>query len=117
VLAVSGGKGIATSDGQGVIDCNQPQTGDRGGCLEHSRHQTRTYPPTSREACCRKFWGETRECKNPAFLQRYINFSRIYARFRDMDYLPHTMLEWDAAIARLFDHDRGKQPANDLVRK
>ena len=27
------------------------------------------------------------------------------------------MRDWDAAISRLFDHDRGKQPANDLVRK
>ena len=34
-----------------------------------------------------------------------------------MDYLPHTMRDWDAAISRLFDHDRGMQPANDLVRK
>ena len=54
---------------------------------------------------------------NPAFLQRYINFSRIYARFRDMDYLEYTMRDWDAAIDRLFVHNRGMQPANDLVRK
>ena len=66
---------------------------------------------------CRGYWQETREVQNQAFIQRYINFSRIYARFRDLRYLQITMKEWDVAIERLFSHSRGKQPANDLVRK
>ncbi|KAK9797729.1 hypothetical protein WJX73_001552 [Symbiochloris irregularis] len=54
---------------------------------------------------------------NLAMLARFRIFASMYPRYRDLGYLKHQLIGWDAAINRLFNHKHGKVPANNLARR